>query len=72
MPEQSLSDQKVRYNGRTYHNVQVTHIKKDSDNKGIDRQYGDNLTYGCVSLPGESNQFVVIQRNNYWLAIDTI
>jgi len=67
-----MSGQKVRYNGRMYDDVLVTNIEKDTENRGIDTQYGEYLTYGHVTLPVDQNKFIVIQRDYGWLVVDTI
>ena len=72
MPEHMMIGQTVHYNRRKYRNVLVRHIEQDTENRGIDTQYGTHLTYGQVTLPVDQMEFVVIQRNGYWLVVDTI
>ncbi len=72
MSDHALLGQKVRYNGRIYYDVLVTNIKENTKTRGIDTQYGEYLTYGCVTLPVDQNRFVVIQRDYGWLVVDTI
>ncbi len=72
----ALAGQTVKYRGRVYRDKLITNIEQDTENRGIDsgigRRYGDQPTYGRVTLPVDQGKFIVVQRGDCWLTVDTI
>jgi hypothetical protein len=72
MSGNALSGQTIWYGTRIFRDKLVTNIEKDTENRGIDTQYGSYLTYGVVKLPVDQGQFVVVQQGDHWVTVDTL
>jgi hypothetical protein len=72
MAENALLGQVIWYGNRIFRDKLVTGIEKDTENRGIDTEYGSYLTYGLVTLPVDQQNFVAIQQGDHWVVVDTI